>query len=293
MRPNALPNRTTGFLLLLATTGCGTSDRESAAPAEPSPAGSSRPMRKAMEDAAIQRLAQSREAFWAQYLLTDGAPGPAMLSFCNEIKKREFADVTTGISMSRRSGDTCQLIVEGAPYLDEVRTILARWGAKDLVDATNHLNVGVTDNSKTVFVNWEPYVPLEQIVGTEGRFLVGFDVKKVLGVAGATLRNAVATPFVIEADCAVDACAAYWQRPPGGDPVRIGITRQSSNIIATVATTRELVPRLHALLDASLGPGHQDGPATVHVHHHEGVRYEARDRAAQPVVDVIISPDKP
>ncbi len=117
-------------------------------------------------------------------------------------------------------------------------------------------------------------MPLEKILATDGRLLVGFDVKRVLGKSALSLRDAVSPPFHVESDCTKVGCAAYGPSPPGGKPVRIGMLPNASpDIVVTIQITRELVPRVHALFAASLGRGQQEGPSTTHVYHHDGVRY--------------------
>ena len=285
--------RSARIALILTCAACGTSDKGSPNTSDQPIVPPAPPSKGVPQDAAASQLARPREAFWAEYLGANGRPGPQVLSLCREKKLRANVDVAPGVAMERTAVDECQLLVQDPAPLDEVRTVLRRWNASALVDVTDQLNVYVTDNTNAVFVRWEPFVPLEQILGADGRFLVGVNVKKVLNKVGTAMRDAVTKPFVVGPDCAVNSCAAHGPRPPGGEPVSIGMTRNSTNLIAKIATTRELVPRLHALLDASLGPGQQEGPASIHVHHHDGVRYEVRDWPDHPVVDVIISPDKP
>lgn len=258
--------------------------RSSEVPAAPPP-----PSPVASADAAGS--APSSSAFWARFLGAAGAPGPEMLALCRTREPAgEVREVAPGVMLRRPSPGGCSLTIEEATARYEARAVLAGWSRFDrgsLLDTENRLTTSFEISRDRISVTWTPHVPLEAIHGTGGRLLVGFDVVRVVGKPTTALRDAVSPPFVVDADCTADGCAAYGPAAPGGAPVRIGYLRRGSSLMVTIATTRELVPRVHELVAATLGPGQPGTREDEQVHVKDGVRYTVRDTSSGRV-DVLI-----
>ncbi|MBA3394100.1 MAG: hypothetical protein H0T89_15745 [Deltaproteobacteria bacterium] len=204
-----------------------------------------------------------------------------MLTYCRDAKANEIIDIGPGATLEKSSADWCQVFVQDRTMIEEARTILRRWSQWDsarFLDPEHQLSTFVSVGPERTVVGWRTYVPLEKIFATDGRLLVGFDAKRVLGKSALALRDAVSSPYRVEYGCEKNGCAAYGPSPPGGRPVRIGfLPNASPDIAVTLQTMTELVPRMHALLEASLGHGQQEGPSTVHVYRRDGIRYRVED----------------
>lgn len=234
-------------------------------------------------------LAPAREEFWAKYIGAHGAPGPTMLAYCRDAAagKHEVESIepSPGVVMSRFDG--CQLLVQSPALVDEARIVVERWGATSLPDERDQLDAGYVDQKTAITASWVPFVPLEQIIGTDGHVIAGFDATKAVGKTPLAIRDAVSAPLTLEPDCTIDGCRASGKRPPGGSPVSVGRLRRTPNILVKLETRRELMPRLYELIEASLGE--HDGH---HVYHRDGVRYVLHEWPGQPVVDIEIAKDQ-
>ncbi|MBA3817718.1 MAG: hypothetical protein H0X17_02420 [Deltaproteobacteria bacterium] len=270
-------------MVLAAGAGCREPDNESSLQPSGRPAShaESRDATAASLDAALPRLAPDREAFWARYLGEPGIPGPDMLTYCRDAKVNEIIDIGPGATLEKSSADWCQVVVQDRAMIEEARTILRRWTQRDkarFLDPEHELSTFVFGGPERTVVGWRTYVPLEKIFATDGRLLVGFDAKRVLGKSALALRAAVSSPYRVKYGCEKNGCAAYGPSPPGGAPVRIGfLPNASPDIQVTLWTMPDLLPRMHTLLAASLGRGRQEGPSTIHVYRRDGIRYWVDD----------------
>ncbi|MDQ3296336.1 MAG: hypothetical protein M3619_07115 [Myxococcota bacterium] len=284
-------------MTVLALCGGCRGSEPSEAPSTTPPSGTRLQKPQIALDAALPRLAPEREAFWARYIGDPGVPGPETLAFCRDAKADQITDIAPRTTLEKPFGKWCQLFIHKSPELiGEARVVLRRWSQLDtgtFIDTRNQLSTSLSIGAERLSVTWRAYVPLEAILGKDGQLLVGFDVKRVLGKSPLALRGAVVSPFQIAAPCGATRCAAEGPSPPGGGPVTIGIQEGTlPDIQVDLSTTRDLVPRVHTLLDASLGRGQQDGPSTHHVHRRDGIRYSVRD-SDNGVVTITISPDSP
>lgn len=279
--------------------GCGGADP---APIQPAP------IAAAGEDAtprdAPPRLATDREQFWARYVGTTGEPGPAMLDFCRTAKHDDHVvDVAPGVRLVSLSafGD-CQLIVEGQSVREVVK-VLDRWSPYDkdsFADQRHHLMAYISTYDQgplvrdfekppqALNVTWATYLPLEDVRGTDGRLLAGFDPKQVLRKPATELRTAARAPFLVETDCSASACAAYAPRFQGGGPIRIGMLHDSLAI--SFGVSAELVVRANELIARSLGRGRPDSSGG-RVYRRDGVRYVVHERDL-PTFSIGISLDR-
>ncbi len=272
-------------MVLAAGAGCRGADSEpspsSAQSYDPPPAPAGSRDATPAGDAALPRLAPDREAFWARYLGEPGIPGPDTLTYCREAKVNEIVDIAPGAILRRNSADWCEVFVSDGAMMEELRTVLLRWTPWDsarFVDTEHQLSTFVFGEPRFTSVAWHTYVPLEKIFATDGQLVVGFEPGRVLGKPAPALRDAVASPYRVAWNCDKSGCDAYGPSPPGGRPVRIRfLPNASPDIQITLQTMKELVPRMHALLEASLGPGQQEGPASVHVYRRAGIRYRVED----------------
>jgi len=210
-----------------------------------------------------------------------------MLAFC---RGGRTTPNVAGVKVER-SDDDCRLEVEDATLRVEATQVLRVWSVKErgtIIDARNELTADVEVTADKVSVRWTHHVSLEKIFGTGGQLLKGVDPSRFLGLPPDALRAGITKPFVVVEGCDANGCSAEGPRAPGGVPVRIGYM-PSIGPVVTINTTKPLIPRVHELIAASLGPGQQDGPATNHVHEHDGIRYQVRDETNGRTVTVTIS----
>lgn len=226
--------------------------------------------------------------FWRRYIGAKGAPGPESLSFCARAKPGDVIDVAKGTTLEVWPDGGCQLYVSDVNAITEVQGLLREWSRFDnatLIDEAHELSAFVKTVRqangeapiRSVSVAWRKYTPLEKIFGRDGQLLIGFDVKRALGgKSSLALRDAVSPPFAIsESDCDESGCAAFGPSLPGGQPIRIGSLARKSSLEVSLSTTRDLLPRVHQQIEASLGPGKSvDGDV---VHERDGIRYIVRE----------------
>ncbi len=244
--------------------------------------------KKPPEPARITDGAVDAPAVTSPYVTAEGSPGAVLQAFCRETKPLdEIRELAPGVTAKRLDGEVCE-VEATVPAHDALVAVLRRWSQLDegkvLLDRATMDFTIAPDKTR---VSWVPHVPFEQIVGTNGRLLVGLDVARVVGKAPTALKDAVSSPYKIAEGCSKDGCSAYGPRPPGGAKVRIGYLR--TGLMASIGTTPELVPRVEELITASLGPGQQEGPNTHHVHVKDGVRYLVRVSPGGSGIDVLIS----